>query len=120
MAHCQKRHCNVYQSLPSYYNNANYYSYDNTRCAIGKLIPRQNYQQAIEGLPVTNQRVLSSLRSEIDTNDPEVVDLLQELQNIHDDYDRQHWRDQLLMLARERGLDTNFLISSWAFRNYYR
>ncbi len=67
------------------------------RCAVGALIPDEEYRIDFEGLPV----------EEIDVPVFKGLDLqlLSELQLIHDEYATDAWPEKLASVARNYGLD---------------
>lgn len=75
------------------------------RCAIGALIPDEHYDAALEGLDVSNGKVLAVLERILGTLDNKDVDLLRHLQSIHDSCPPEQWGVKFAYLAKEMGWD---------------
>lgn len=86
------------------------------KCAVGALITEQAYTQGIEGLSVrridaqkiddrTAPLAVALIASGIDIYDAQTLELLSDLQTLHDSYTPQWWREQLIALAQTHGLD---------------
>ena len=76
-------------------------------CAIGCLIPDSKYTPDIEGYRVTSPRVQETLGLPTENRtqeDYENVRFLRELQDIHDGYYPEQWREELDNFARVHGL----------------
>ena len=76
-----------------------------TKCAAGVLIPDSLYTTAIETLACTVELVAAALtKAGVEVRD---LNLLRQLQGIHDGYDPRDWPNQLRRLAVEHGLDAS-------------
>jgi len=94
-----------------------YYGEDGTKCAIGVLIPKEEYTPNVEGVPIRNlfdkyycPPSLLKLR--------ECSDLLDELQRAHDVYYnrktlRKEWYLRLVNIGRQYQLDTSSIEKKW-------
>jgi hypothetical protein len=71
------------------------------RCAVGCLIPPENYSKAIEGEKVANLSVLMAVG--VAPDDERAIGLLEDLQMLHDSFEPHEWPDRLALLADERG-----------------
>ncbi|ACD21548.1 hypothetical protein [Paraburkholderia phytofirmans] len=95
-------------------------------CPVGNFIKPRDYLSAMEGVPIryiskqTNEvpaymdvgvaalrRAL--LRAKINVYDPQTVNLLSCLQNVHDVFGVAEWGDRLQSIAREFGLNADIL-----------
>ena len=95
-------------------------------CPVGSFIAPRDYVTGMEGIPVlfvgasalampsymnpglaALKRAL--LRSQINVYNPATIELLGDLQNIHDVLDKRQWRDGLSSIARQFGLCTDLL-----------
>jgi hypothetical protein len=81
-------------------------SSDGRKCAIGSLIADDVYQPDIEGIGISyyrNARDGSLLRalyaSNVNAYDPEIAELLIELEEVHDDFRVDEWPQVLACLA---------------------
>jgi len=96
-----------------------YRGQDNTSCAVGCLIPDDKYSMVIEGVGVLNinvslnqgHKVLKSiLRSEgVDTKDDVTLELLSDLQYLHDGFPYNTWKRELTTLASRFKLNPSVL-----------
>jgi hypothetical protein len=80
------------------------------RCAIGSLVADDHYDAALEGIGIayyrggTDGSLPRALRaSGIDSRQLDVLDLLVELEDIHDNGDPGNWQDRLAELGERRG-----------------
>jgi hypothetical protein len=92
-------------------------------CPVGSFIKPRDYVTAMEGIPVRYigraphtvpvymdvglgalKRAL--LHADIDVTDPETVDLLSCLQNVHDAFGEWEWANRLASIARQYSLST--------------
>ena len=82
-----------------------------TMCAAGVFIDDEYYTKSMEGKTVSNPLVEKALKNSgyPDTNSS--LNLLLDLQNIHDDVYSCDWFDSLCFLAKENRLNTNALNS---------
>ena len=79
-----------------------------TSCAVGCLIKDEHYHPSIEGRPVDYYAVAYALKlSEIDTSQ-EVIDLLLDMQALHDSGSPDTWKECLTDLARDYRLEVTF------------
>lgn len=95
-------------------------------CPVGSFIKPRDYVTAMEGVPirfiakppeqvpayidvgvVALKRAL--LRSRINVFDPNTVELLSCLQNVHDVFGKWEWRERLTSIARQFGLSAELL-----------
>lgn len=75
-----------------------YRGQDNTKCAVGCLIPDELYDYKIEGRAVLGSPLLVSILTKLGISD-ESYGLLVTLQEIHDSYDPALWESRLRTLA---------------------
>jgi len=80
------------------HHNCHYRAPDGCKCAIGALIPDDQYTPELEGSDVRALRDLPALQ---DLN----LDLLHDLQITHDLYAPNEWEDQFAFLARAYELE---------------
>lgn len=81
---------------------------NNTRCAVGCLIPKSAYQPAMEGRLAAN--LLISFPAVVRCGlVPANMSLVQALQDIHDEVEPENWRRELMALAKRRKLDPKVL-----------
>lgn len=80
---------------------------DGRRCAIGALIQDEHYWAGLEEFGIGYYQagydgpLLRALAmSAVDAYDPRVIELLQDLEDVHDGGDVAHWPEQLDELAR--------------------
>jgi hypothetical protein len=95
-------------------------------CPVGSFIKPRDYITAMEGVPIrfiakppeqvpaymdvgvaALRRAL--LRARINVFDPNTVELLSCLQNVHDVFGRWEWRERLTSIARQFGLSAELL-----------
>ncbi len=90
------------------YNHGNclYRGPDNTKCAVGCLIPDDKYDIGIEGFGIVHPTIWPTLE-EIGIKE-ESQALLGQLQNLHDSYEPDLWRSLLVDLANKFELKVNF------------
>jgi hypothetical protein len=98
-------------------------------CPVGNFIKPRDYMTALEGIPVrylnkpakevppymdggVAQLRKALLHSKINVYDPLTVELLSCLQNVHDVFGVWEWRDRLLSIARQFGLNTGIAKSA--------
>lgn len=78
---------------------------ENTRCAFGILIDDLDYNRSMEGKPIyrlVNEYVgLDVYKS--------YIDLIVDLQKVHDDYNTSMWYDKLLDVAKRHDLHTKVM-----------
>ncbi|RWB08804.1 MAG: hypothetical protein EOQ39_18675 [Mesorhizobium sp.] len=71
-------------------------------CAVGCLIPDDKYYPEMEGKGPSDLHEVYGLFPD------ESIDLLNELQMVHDHYDTHEWKDQLYAVARKFDLHAKF------------
>ncbi len=72
------------------------YRSGNLKCAVGCLIPDDQYQESFdEGKGISIVRLFGTIESPYG----QIYDFLEELRAIHDDYDPEQWRGLLKSLA---------------------
>lgn len=64
------------------------------RCAIGCLISDENYSNKLEGFTILDQKVIDAVKKSV-PNWKIDVELLQNIQNIHDCHNPLHWEWKL-------------------------
>jgi hypothetical protein len=79
-----------------------YRALDGSRCAVGCLIPDNEYSETMEGARV---RKLTGVLDRLELRAH--VDLLAHLQATHDSYEPCQWRDNLRLVAIKHGLNTS-------------
>jgi hypothetical protein len=85
-------------------NNCVYRSSDGLMCAVGCLIPDDEYYSGIEGQDVNKGMVLDTLRDVIGTcwrTKTRKIDLLERLQCIHDQVPVENWAIKLEGLKKD-------------------
>ena len=77
------------------------------KCAIGSLVRDELYEPELEGVGISYYRhaqdgkLLQALyRSSVNAYDPNIIDLLIELEQVHDDADVEEWPHLLAALGR--------------------
>ncbi|MDR5830034.1 hypothetical protein P9250_19350 [Caballeronia sp. LP006] len=77
------------------------------KCAIGSLVRDEHYDPALEGVGISYYRhahdgkLLRALyASNVNAYDPNVIDLLMELEQIHDDSSVEEWPHRLAVLGK--------------------
>lgn len=94
---------------------------EGTACAVGCLIPDELYDQGIEGVSVSymacfdnkeQELIFSLLASGVDLSDRLVRNLVSELQDCHDAFFVDEWRDHLRRIACVHGLSARALDES--------
>jgi hypothetical protein len=93
------------------FNGCVYRSADGKKCAIGCLIPDSKYSPSLEGLPSTGPEVLEALKETVQIS-PKIVNLLMELQRIHDNIAPSGWSHKLLVLGIDRGYDLTVIFET--------
>ena len=95
-------------------------------CPVGNFIAPRDYITAMEGVPVhfigasappapsymdvgVTALKQALLRSQINVYNPSTIELLSDLQNVHDVLDKREWRDGLASVARGFGLCADLL-----------
>lgn len=78
-----------------------YRGQDNLMCAVGCLIPDDEYFPDMENVS------LNDIRDKVSSLQTVSLGLLIDLQNIHDKYDTERWKGLLKQLAHNRGLTFN-------------
>lgn len=95
-------------------------------CPIGSFIAPRDYVTGLEGIPVffigasaiavppyMNLGIVALkralLRSHVNVYNPATIELLGDLQNVHDVLDKRQWRDGLASIARQFGLCADLL-----------
>ena len=95
-------------------------------CPVGNFIAPRDYITGMEGVPVhfigasalaapsyMNAGIVALkralLRSQINVYNPATIELLGTLQNLHDVFDKQEWRNGLASVARQFGLCAELL-----------
>lgn len=88
------------------------------RCAIGCLIPDEKYETYFENRPADDDAILAACGLEDGNEDILIRDLdfitqlLLALQRVHDRYDPSRWKEELIEVAKNFGLNysivTNF------------
>ena len=73
------------------------------KCAIGILIPDDEYSPDFENTWVTN------IHGKVSTLAPLDLRMLDRLQDVHDDFAPYEWRSELARVAREFGFSEEFL-----------
>jgi hypothetical protein len=80
---------------------------DGRKCAIGSLVADHVYRPEIEGIGISYYRhardgsLLRALyASEVNAYDPAIIDLLIELEEVHDDFDVEQWPSLLAKLGK--------------------
>jgi hypothetical protein len=82
-----------------------YRSFDGLKCAIGCLIPDEDYDPAIDdGNGLEIGRALPYIGVKTRTEIGSYLPLLRKLQHIHDQHDPSTWAFQLAQLAADEGL----------------
>jgi hypothetical protein len=80
---------------------------DGLQCAVGCLIADSAYTPALEGAAVTDAGVVEALKASNSlVVDEKNLDLLGNLQDVHDDYEPYDWRIRLAWVAGKFDLDT--------------
>lgn len=79
-----------------------YYAPDGAKCAVGCLIPKSQYHPCFEGQTWTT---LVELGHAPYTN----INLIGDLQSVHDNFPVKDWKKQLLNVANAYGLKTDVL-----------
>jgi hypothetical protein len=90
-------------------NGCSYRGLDNTKCAIGCLIPDDKYTSSLEGHSLLNKLVMEVLTEELGILDGYDVGLLDILQCLHDYYSTDLWKEQLYRIAEKFKLNTSVL-----------
>ena len=85
---------------------------DGTKCAVGVLIPDHLYTSSMEGNSVPGLFQDFAPEMSMAGLDPGDMTFLQELQLIHDEYQPESWRRQLVYLADYFDLSTAVLNST--------
>lgn len=81
---------------------------DGYSCAIGCLIPDEEYSRKMEGGGVSE--LMAKFYPEINKEiDRDKQNLLIRMQNIHDYWNPVDWKDCIIKYAKERNLDTQFI-----------
>lgn len=80
-----------------------YYGNDGLRCAVGCLIEDYNYSEEIEGKSLNCPSVQSALGEIAD--DEDIIGLLSELQEIHDNVPVNLWPQRLTDVANDWGFE---------------
>lgn len=77
-------------------------------CAIGCLIPNEEYSPKMEGGGVTELmiRFYHAINNELELNKQ---NLLIRMQNIHDNWTPSEWMDCIIKYAESKNLDTEFI-----------
>jgi len=80
-----------------------------TKCAVGCLIPDDQYKEDMEHNSITlllrvKEFLSLELKKELSTN----ITLLKSLQNIHDKYSVFEWKSRLQLLADDSNLQFNY------------
>ena len=65
------------------------------QCAVGCLIDDDHYYEGLEGYAVTEAGVIEVLRKSGVPADSDTIDMLYELQSVHDDMLPSHWEEAL-------------------------
>ena len=76
---------------------------DGKSCAVGCLITDKEYSEALEGLSVEHPKVQDALGEALAT-DTRALDLLSQLQLMHDSYSVERWPSRLGNIAKDFGL----------------
>lgn len=74
-------------------------------CAVGCLIKDEHYSTDLEGLLVIEAIVLDALAASGIILDPVTLELLQDLQRLHDNNNPDAWTDELKVIAKTHNLD---------------
>ena len=102
-------------------NYCRYRDFDGRSCAIGCLIPDDMYEEGMEGTGVTglvetypeiNDMFPSEAFNLMDESEDDINDnssFMSRLQIIHDEYEPQHWHNQLAEVALDFGLSQEVL-----------
>jgi hypothetical protein len=77
---------------------------DGMKCAIGVLIPDEEYVEAMESLSI--RQLLRLLKARFEDVDPH---FLNALQNLHDDCFVENWKEELRGFAVDHGLNSTVL-----------
>jgi hypothetical protein len=87
-----------------------YHSGDGLKCAVGVLIEDKHYYKNIEGSTLYNSDVNNSLqKSGINVNgDDKMFNMLEYLQQLHDNSEPCQWRNGLKSIAIDCDLNFNF------------
>lgn len=72
------------------------------KCAVGCLIPADNYHPNMEGRSPYDLQRNYDLFTDVDE------ELLNDLQRTHDEYDPDEWKDQLHIIAKDYDLHAKF------------
>jgi hypothetical protein len=103
----------ITQNKKSYLPGGNVCAYrgeNGCKCAIGILIPDDKYDPFLEGKMVGNKRVLDSLEAGINIESVEMLQFLNILQNVHDNYTVQDWKGKLIDTAKDHDLSFEVLL----------
>jgi glycerol dehydrogenase-like iron-containing ADH family enzyme len=69
------------------------------KCAVGVLIQDAYYDKDIEGCAAFNSEVIKALRASDIPTDEETMEMLFQLQMIHDKYEIEEWPDRIEKVA---------------------
>lgn len=72
-----------------------YYSDDGLKCAVGCLIKPEAYSPALEHKSCGSRLVINALGRSGIADDPLTVEMLLDLQEIHDSYSVENWEGEL-------------------------
>lgn len=72
-----------------------YRTEDGLRCAVGCLIPKRLYNPAAEGRSINSEEVRDMVRKAGVTLNDKTLNMLVELQGLHDGYEPEEWKDRL-------------------------
>lgn len=74
---------------------------ENTKCAVGALIPDHLYHNGLEGQTLAMDHEIQKLVDSLGHD----IDLARDLQGIHDGHEVYHWSGELRSLANALGLE---------------
>ena len=79
---------------------------DGLKCAVGVLIPNAKYKPEFEGsmIGISDETESDEIRKAAGISERQ-IDLARALQNVHDDYEPEHWRQELADVAHNFGLN---------------
>jgi hypothetical protein len=72
------------------------------KCAIGCLIPDEKYNKAFESQSLHSSILLAAIG--VPSDDPDLLEFLSKLQQIHDCYPVESWKERLDEFAARHGL----------------
>lgn len=104
-AHLLKQNAKSIRNNPNGDTSCLYASPNGRTCAVGCLLVEGSYSPSLEGLGLHDSEVQEALLiSNIDAKDPEMHNLLDDLQMCHDSLSPPHWNHKLLSIGRKYGI----------------